>query len=369
MRDIRNTGGLQYVSISPMSKPLCHMTLASDYRGGERQEEILRREMAGRGWPQRLVVRRGNPLAERCRDVIGLEIVEVASNPFAAGLAARGSALVHAHEARCVYSGAIASLVFRIPYIFTRRVPNPQRRSTLRDISYHWASFAIAVSEAAAAPIREQYPDVEVSVVPDAHAGLRADSANVASIRERFDGKLIIGHVGALDDAHKGQMTIIEAARVAQREHPDWQFVLCGSGKDEERFRVAAEGLTNVEFTGFVENIGDYYGSFDVFVFPSRKEALGSAMLAAMHFGLPVIASKVDGIPEFLEDGVNGRLVEPGNPRQLLEGIEAMVSDRDRTASMRAANTEKVMSLDAAAMADRYEVFYRDILAECPLCA
>jgi glycosyltransferase involved in cell wall biosynthesis len=352
-----------------MSKPLCHMTLASEYRGGERQAEILLRELARRGWPQRLVVRSGNPLAIRCRDVGGLDIVEVASNPFAAAFAARGAALVHAHEARCVYSGAIASLLFRVPFVFTRRVPNPQRRSILRDISYKWASSAIAVSEAAAAPIREQYPDIEVSVVPDAHAGLRADAAAVASIRERFRDKLIIGHVGALDDGHKGQMTIIDVARTAQENHPDWQFVLCGNGKDEERMRAAANGLDNVEFTGFVDNVGDYYGSFDLFVFPSRKEALGSAMLDAMHFGLPVVASKVDGIPEFVEDGVNGRLVEPGNPEQLLAGIEALADDPEWTASVRAANTEKAMLLDAAAMADRYEVFYREILGECPFCS
>jgi glycosyltransferase involved in cell wall biosynthesis len=351
-----------------MSKPLCHMTLASDYRGGERQAEILLRELAGRGWPQRLIVRHGNPLATRCRDVSGLDIVEVASNPFAAALAARGAALVHAHEARCVYSGAIASLVFRIPFLFTRRVPNPQRRSTLRDISYKWASSVIAVSEAAAAPIREQYSGIDVKVVPDAHAGLRADAATVASIRERFDGKLIIGHVGALDDGHKGQMTIIDVARSAQQDHPDWQFVLCGIGRDEARLRAAADGLDNIEFAGFVDNIGDYYGSFDLFVFPSRKEALGSAMLDAMHFGLPVVASNVDGIPEFLEDGVNGRLVEPGNSEQLLAGIEALVDDPDWAASVRAANTEKAMSLGAAAMADRYEMFYREMLGECPFC-
>ncbi len=87
-------------------------------------------------------------------------------------------------------------------------------------------------------------------------------------------------------------------------------------------------------------------------------------MLDAMHFGLPVVASNVDGIPEFLEDGVNGRLVEPGNPDQLLSGIEALAADPEWAASVRAANAEKAISLDAAAMTDRYEVFYRKVLGE-----
>ena len=207
------------------------------------------------------------------------------------------------------------------------------------------------------------YPDVAVDIVPDAHAGLNADSDVVTRIRARYPEKVIIGHVGALDHSHKGQLTIIEAARIAAREYPDWQFLLCGDGRDEQRFRDLARDLDNIEFTGFVNNIGDYYGSFDVFVFPSLKEALGSAMLDAMYFGLPVVASNVDGIPEFLEDGVNGRLIEPERPDQLIEGICEVFSKPEWAASVRAANIEKAMTLDAAAMADRYEGIYQDILA------
>ena len=115
-----------------MRPPLCHINLARHFRGGERQTELLVRELADSGWPQRLVVRRGNPLAERLAGLNGIEIREVSSNPVAAALATRGSSIVHAHEARAVYSGWLASHLFRIPYLLTRRVVNPQAPSGVR---------------------------------------------------------------------------------------------------------------------------------------------------------------------------------------------------------------------------------------------
>ncbi len=340
---------------------ICHVNLAPDYRGGERQAELLARELGARGHRQHLVIRRGNPLASRCADIAGLEVRAVASNPLAAALAARGSSVVHVHEARGVYGGWLAAVLFGIPYVITRRVPNPQRPSWIRDRAYRRAARLVVISAAVGKSLQARHADIDFDVIPDAHAALAWKRAAVTAIRDRYRGKLLIGHVGALDHAHKGQRTIIDAARRVRERHPDWHFLLCGSGRDEEALRAAAAGLDNIVFSGFVDNIGDYYKSFDVFVFPSLKEAIGSAMIDAMYFGLPIVASNVDGIPEFLHDGVNGRLIEPENTEQLIAGIEEIVSRDDWAAAVRAANRRKAATLDAAAMADRYEALYRSI--------
>ncbi len=340
---------------------ICHVNLAPDYRGGERQAELLVRELGARGYRQRLVIRRGNPLAGRCAGVTGLEIAEVASNPVAAALAARGSNVVQVHEGRSVYCGWLAGVLFGIPYVITRRVPNPQRSSWLRDRAYRAAARLVVISEAVGKSLEPHYADIEFDVIPDAHAGLTWSDSGVSAIRDRYRGKLLIGHVGALDHAHKGQRTIIDAAGRVRERHPDWHFLLCGSGRDEAAFRSAAGSLANIEVLGFVDNIGDYYKSFDVFVFPSLKEAIGSAMIDAMYFGLPVVATNVGGIPEFLQDGVNGRLIEPGNTGQLIAGIEEIVNRPDWAAAVRAANVRMAATLDVAAMADRYEALYKCI--------
>lgn len=336
---------------------ICHVNLAKHFRGGERQTELLIRELANRGHSQRLIIRRGNELRQRCKDVPDLEIAEVASNAVSAALATRHCELVHAHEARGVYAAWLASVLYRIPYVITRRVLNPQRPSFLRDRAYKGAKSVAVISQAVAAGLKVNYPQLQTVPVPDAHAALASDPDRTQALREQFAGKFIIGNVAALDPA-KGQMTLVEAARAVQVTHPDWHFVLCGSGPDEQRLLEASQGLGNISLVGFIAEPGAYYASFDAFAFPTHREAAGSAMIDAMYFGLPVIASNVGGIPEFAVDGVNGRLIEPESSEQLIAAIEELINKPDWVASMRSANIERAASLDAAAMADRYELIY-----------
>ena len=112
---------------------------------------------------------------------------------------------------------------------------------------------------------------------------------------------------------------------------------------------------------GWVDNVGDYLQAFDLFLYPSLHEALGSTLLDAMQFGLPIVAGKVGGIPDFVEDGVNGRLVEPENADQLYGAIDELLSNEEDLAAMKARNIEKAKLNDATHMADAYETLYREI--------
>lgn len=338
---------------------LCHINLAKGYRGGERQTELLVAELADRGAIQQLVVRPGKPLGERCAGLPGVTVREAGGRVFGAALAARRCDLVHAHEAQGFYAAALANIVFGKPYVLTRRVPNPQRPSFARRITYGRAAGLVGVSRAVADNVHELYPDINVAVIPDAHAGFTAEPAVVRAIRERFPGKALIGHLGALSDAHKGQRTILAAARRALAAGREWQFMLCGDGGDEATLRQEAAGLDNVTFEGWVDNPGDYLAGFDVFVFPSNFEALGSSLLDAMYFGLPVVASKVGGIPEFVEEGVNGWLIEPGDGDALFERVDQLLAEDDLRERMAAANREQAARHDAKAMADAYVEIYR----------
>lgn len=337
------------------------MNLAPGFRGGERQTEILIRCLAERGESQRLVIRRGNSLKQRCAAIAGLEIVEVSSNPLAAAFAVRGSRLAHSHEARTVYSCLLANLLYGTPYIITRRVVAAQSSKVVRRLAYRRARQLVGVSRAVVTSIHERFQDADTIVIPDATAGFAVDEGEVASIRARYPGKTLIGHVGALAHSHKGQSTIISAARLCAKTHPDWQFLLCGDGEDEQRFRDEIGDLGNIELVGWVENVGDWLASFDLFVYPSLHEALGSTILDAMQFGLPVVASNVGGIPDFVVDGVNGTLIEPERPGQIVGAISGLLSDPARLKIMREANRAGAMEYDAEHMTDAYAVVYESI--------
>ncbi len=340
-------------------QPICHMNLAPGYRGGERQTELLIRELASRGVAQRLIVRKRHVLAEKCADVAGLDIREAASNPIAFGLASKGSDLVHAHDGRTAYSALLANLVFGIPYVITRRVVPKKPNAFVRLMAYRRAARVVAISAAVVEALHHWSPELDPVTIPSANAGFEVDADVVSAIRAKRPGKVLIGHIGAYDHSHKGQLTIIEAARVAEQEHPEWHFLLCGEGKDEARFRAEIGDLPNIELVGWVDNVGDWLAAFDLFVYPSLHEALGSTLLDAMGLGLPIVASNVGGIPEVVKDRVNGRLIAPENAPQLIDALAAIVEQADN--SLRDTNRKQAVQHNATRMADAYEMLYREI--------
>ena len=344
-----------------MTRPICHLNLASGYGGGERQTELLVQELGRRGVAQRLVVTAGSGLAERCEGVPGLETIVIPRSHLKAARATRGARLVHAHDGRSVYAALLGRLLYGIPYVVTRRVITGKAIKGMRGFAYGRAARVAGVSTATVDDLRQGGLQGDIALVHDARSEQQVDDKEVAAIRTARAGKLLIGHTGTLDDSVKGQSTIIEAAHLIAERHPDWHFMLLGEGKDRPRFTEAIGELTNVELVGWVDNLGSYLASFDLFVFPSRREALGSSLLDALQFGLPIVASNVGGIPDVVENGANGRLIEPGNAEQLVEALESLLADEDELAAIRARNIEKSLEFDVTCMADAYETLYREI--------
>ncbi len=340
---------------------ICHLNLASHFRGGERQTELLVRALSERGVRQRLVIRKGHALTERCAGLDGLEIRETASNPVAFALAARGSDIVHAHDGRSVYSALLANLLVGITYLITRRVVPRKPKTVMRSLAYRRAARVVAISAAVVDELHLWDQDLEPVTIPSANAGFHIDEATAAAIRARRPGKVLIGHVGALDNSSKGQSTIIEVAHRAAAERPDWHFLLCGDGPDEQRFRDEIGDLDNIELVGWVDNVGDYLASFDLFVFPSLHEALGSVLLDVLQFGVPIVASNVGGIPGIVEEGVNGLLVDPEDADSLYDTLARLIDDEAMRETMRRNNIERARNYTADAMADAYERLYRSL--------
>jgi glycosyltransferase involved in cell wall biosynthesis len=309
-----------------MPAKIVHVNTARGYRGGERQTELLIRGLASRGVRQVLVARRGGPLAERVRG-LGIEVREVGSSPFSVARAARDATLIHVHEGRSVYAAYLRSLLSGTPYLITRRVNNPIRDHWLAHRVYRKASCVAAVAPQVADVVRAYDPAIVLTVVHSASSGLPVDAAASAAIRERFRGKFVVGHVGALDNRQKGQEFIVAVAREIERSHPEVHFVLVGGGDDEAMLKAAAAGLSNVTFTGFVDNVGDYLAALDLFVLPSNREGIGSILLDAMEQGLPVVASRVGGVPDIVHHCENGLLIDPKSPIQLRDAILTLAAD------------------------------------------
>ena len=178
------------------------------------------------------------------------------------------------------------------------------------------------------------------------------------AIRAAYPNQFIVGHVGALDNDQKGQIYIIAVARELEATHPDIHFMLVGGGDDEAMLKSAAAGLSNVTFTGFVDNVGDYLAAFDVFVLPSNREGIGSVLFDAMDRALPVVASRVGGVPDIVHDGENGILIDPGRPDQLRAGILALRADPSRRRKLGENGREVARNYTPSAMARKYLEIY-----------
>lgn len=343
-----------------MSTVLTHVNLSRGFRGGERQTELLIRELAGRGLPQQVVLRTGSPLMDRLADVPGLRRASVAS-PWLPRPGLLRTPLAHAHEARAAHLAHLTHRLTGRPYVITRRAWESPGAGRLTRAVYRRADAVVAISEAVAATLRAHDPTLAPRVINSAAAPVHADDGRAAALRERWRGRFVVGHVGALVDRHKGQHVLIRAARALESEIPELLVVLLGEGPDEEALRTAARDCGAVRFEGFVDDVGSYLAALDLFAFPSRYEALGSTLLDAMGAGLPCIASRVDGIPEVIRHEREGLLVPPGDDEALADAILALYRDAEARRRLGRAARDRAAQYNAARMADRYLALYQSI--------
>ena len=175
----------------------------------------------------------------------------------------------------------------------------------------------------------------------------------------------VIGTVGRLQDV-KDQASLIEAFALLCAQRPEQRarlrLAIVGDGPLREKLAQRARELGVLElvwFPGARNDIPELMRSFDVFALSSIAEGTPVTLLEAMACGLPVVATKVGGIPEVVQDGVNGALVPASNPQALAEALGLYAADPARVGVHGAAarlNIERHYSV--AAMVGAYTALY-----------
>jgi len=340
---------------------ITHVNFAKGFRGGERQTQLLIEQLSLRGYQQILLTRVDSELAERCQEIENLTIQSI-KKPYIFHLNyVKNADIIHAHETKALQFAYAASLRYKRPFIVTRRVDNSLKTNFLNTKMYKAAFRSVALSHAIEKEILRVSPHAKTTIIPSAYSDAKVDPVEAQKIKERFKDKFLVGNVGALVDSHKGQSFLIEAAKVLEKSHPDIHFILLGRGEDEKKFKTQAKGLTNITFEGFVDNVNDYISCFDLFVFPSRHEGLGSILFDVMQLQVPIIATNVGGIPDIIQDGINGVLIPPRSSTAIIEAINHLYRKPEVTGTL-IKNAKNVIEKYAPTrMTEHYVELYQEI--------
>ena len=149
----------------------------------------------------------------------------------------------------------------------------------------------------------------------------------------------VLGSVGSFEH-RKGQVVLLGAlCKIVADKLPDAHLMLVGDGPDETMLKEKTKELkleNNVTFFPFTREPVYIFEVLDILTLPSLyKEGLPNVLLEAMSMGVPVVASRMAGVPEIVKDGVTGYMTEPGDCGQLAEKITLLASDKDAYGRMR----------------------------------
>jgi glycosyltransferase involved in cell wall biosynthesis len=161
---------------------------------------------------------------------------------------------------------------------------------------------------------------------------------------------------------------LLEALPFILPEAPRTRVLFCGAGEEETHLRgiVANRGLAeHVCFLGLIENASQILPHIDVLVLPSLWEGMPHVVLEAMSAGRPVVASRIAGLAELVEDGKTGLLFRSGDPRSLAEALLKLITNPALARTMGDAGREHVMKNFQLKETVRKTVhLYRELLAE-----
>lgn len=280
---------------------------------------------------------------------------------------------LHRHSIEVAHSYGFYSNLFAIPAARLARVPLVVASirdcgETLTPMQKHAQKIFCGMADCILANaegvrrwlVHEGYPARKIHVIRN---GIVSQAMSASASGRPKDGSLhrefgfapgapLVAVLSRLN-AMKGLEHFLEAASRVARTHPGVRFLIIGGASrkgDDTYLRqleqyAASLGLERrVVFTGFRTDVNRILAEIDISVLPSLSEGLSNSLLESMAAGVPVIATRVGGTPEAVEDGQSGVLVPAGDPRALAEAMNGLLDNPERARSLGQAGRSRVLS-------------------------
>lgn len=273
--------------------------------------------------------------------------------------------VVHVHNPTSLHYAIIAKLAARARVVVTLHSDHDTHFRAGTSMEWRLTDKVVAVSRAAADTM--QLPHASIGVVHNGIAIPKPEGTREATRASLGWEDAVIGIIVARISGRKGHRTLLEAHDLLRNTYPMGRLLVVGDGPD----RVAMEQLANdlklggaVRFLGARSDVDTLLEAADYFALPSDFEGLPMSVLEAMAHALPVIASRVGGIPEVIEHDRQGLLIPPADAPALAGAIGQLIGDsalRRRLGEAARERVDREFSLDATLR--QYQRLYESTLA------
>ena len=287
--------------------------------------------------------------------------------------------IVHTHSSKAGFVGRLAARIAGVPrifytphgHVFHSYYGRPITRMfvALERFAARFTERIVVLTDAEAQQHlavgvgrREQFVKIPSGV--DLTAVL-AEAPGGHRVRRELgfsDETPVIGAVARLVPV-KGLQYLVSAMPEIVRSCPDAHLVLAGDGDRRPELEALARRLSladRVHFLGFRRDAAAVTAALDVFVLPSLNEGQGRVLVTAMALGVPIVATKVGGVPEVIEEGCQGLLVPPADPSALSRAVTALLTDREKAASLGKAGRARSVLFSSEVMLKCHAELYRN---------
>ncbi|MCB0700242.1 MAG: glycosyltransferase family 4 protein [Chitinophagales bacterium] len=308
------------------------------WRGGERQTLYCMLGFRDRGVETAVVCRKGYPMDEKAQEQgFKTHALDGVFQLIAFLLTkAKYYDILHVETAGALTYCVFTKAFHRTKVVYTRRVdfvPN----GFLTWVKYRLTDKLVAISTA----IKQILYDFSRRSIVHISEIVQIKNLN----EERAQNELhelgvstdtkVIGTVAALEQ-HKDPLIMVEAIRLLKEKRNDFVFIHCGGGRLEEsvKAKVQEYGLQDVyKMLGHKEQVEDFFTVFDVYVMSSEQEGLGSSVLDAFAYKVPVVSTNAGGLKDLLEND-RGILCDIKQPNQLAGGIDTVLNNFELRTSL-----------------------------------
>ncbi|NLI91059.1 MAG: glycosyltransferase [Peptococcaceae bacterium] len=174
----------------------------------------------------------------------------------------------------------------------------------------------------------------------------------------------LVGSIGRLHPV-KGHLFLIEAMKLLMTDRSDLHLVIIGEGPSHEQLeRLLISYQIPYTLAGYLPDAWKTLPAMDLFVLPSLSEGMGLVLLEAAQAEIPIVASRVGGIPELFQDNSEALLANPGDPADLAKSCSRMLNDPDLSRRFIINARQKALEFTIDKMAKDTTAFYHHILSQ-----